>query len=148
MPTQENGATDAQLVRGQPSSGELQTEIATLEHDIAALEQEYTQRLEAFGNKPLKQGQMYLSLVLFVVGSLVFMARITVPGVVLLTIAIGLAFDVFLKRRQLQAQKMAIYTEGETLWNNKQAALAEKREEMQALPGTTPALVTITGDGK
>ena len=130
----------------QPSPVALETEIAALERDLTGLEQEYTRRLEAFGNQPLKQGQMYVSLGLFVVGSLVFMARIPVPGVVLLTIAIGLAFDVFLKRRQLQALKMTIYTEGETLWNQKQEELAAKRGELQALDHRQEINLCQTGD--
>ena len=135
MSTEQAGTTDIQLAQGQSSSSELQAEIATVEHDIAALEEEYTRRLEALGTQPPKQRQMLLSLALFVVGSLIFLAGMTLPGVVLLTIAIGLAFEGFLYRRKVQTQKMQVYAEGEALWDAKQEVLAEKREELQALLG-------------
>jgi hypothetical protein len=140
MSTEQEGTTDIQLAREQSSSTEMQREIETLEHDVAALEQEYTRRLEALGDQPPKQRQMLLSLALFVVGSLIFIASITLPGVVLLTIAIGLALDGFLQRRKVQTQKMEVYAEGEALWNAKQATLAEKREELQALLGDAATL--------
>jgi len=142
MSIEQEDTTDTQPVRGQLSSSELQAEIATLEHDSAALEQEYTRRLEALGAQPPKQRQMLLSLALFVVGSLIFITGMTLPGIVLLTIAIGLAFEGFLQRRRVQAHKMEVYAEGEALWDAKQAVLAEKREELQALPGDTAELAT------
>jgi hypothetical protein len=148
MSTAESGITDIQLARGQSSSIEVQADIATLEQEIDALEQEYTSRLEAMGTQPPKQRQMLLSLGIFVVGSLLFMAKMTVPAIVLLTIAIGLAFDGFLQRRKVQAQKMQVYNEGEALWNARQATLAAKREELQVLLGSPTELATSTGDGK
>lgn len=112
---------------------QFQSEIVTLEQEILALEQEYTVRLKAMGRLPTKNRQMLLSLAIFLVGSLLFMSRNTWPGLLLLLVAIGLAYDGFRHRKALDAEKMAVYSEGEALWNEKKALLAEKREELARL---------------
>ena len=126
-------ASSAPLALRDSTVAQLQAESASLEREIVAIEQEYTRRLEALGRQPAKQKQMVLSLVLFVVGSLLFLARSYVPALLVMALAIGLAFDGYRCRRRAEAEKMRVWEEGEAIWSEKQAALAARRKELESI---------------
>ena len=104
----------------------LRQEIVTLEREIAALEADYTRQLEALNQQPTKLRQLQLSLGLFVIGTLLFLTRNPLLALIVIAAALGLAWDSRRHQQRLLAAKMAVYGEGESIWEEKQALLAEK----------------------
>jgi hypothetical protein len=111
----------------------LRREIAVLEQESAALEADYTRRLEALNQQPTKVRQMQLSFGLFILGTILFVTVNQFLALLAIAIAIGLAWDSRRHQQQLTAEKMAVYNEGEEIWEEKQALLTEKRAALDEL---------------